>query len=113
VSSLDPIDESLSFLETRTLARFKRAHVLQTLDGTRLDLDFNVSAATDADLIAAMRDAAEKLSPLDTLPATNRVFWLRFVNVGADSRYRRVFHSPGLPGMRRPVLSFVVRIEHA
>lgn len=96
-------------LSDRTLRRFKRAHVLQTADGTRINLDLNVSAATDEELIAAMRAKAESLSPMEPLPAAPEELWNRFLALPTEQR-RRLW-CEALPGMMRGRLSFVVLVE--
>lgn len=110
---MDAIAESLAALQTRTLRDFKRAHVLELADGTRFNLDLNLSAGTDRELVESMKKVCGSLAPSQPLPAAPVGLWMRFAGIGDAPERRRTFLVPGFPGIMQRKLMVVVRMERA
>lgn len=97
-------------LADRTLRKFKAAHVLQTPDGMLVNLDFNVSARNEEELLSLMADVTRGLSPSQMFPSAPEDLWTRYV--ATHSTIRRLL-VPALPGMYKPLLLVLIGTETA
>lgn len=105
---MNALDQSTEMLKTRTMREFKRAHVLQFATGELLDLDMNISAASDQELQTLMSAKCLEIGA-GVLPSAPAEMWLRFAAIPAESK--RHFAIGSLPGSKYRKIPAVVRIE--